>query len=368
MVTPERIGLARRRRGLSVADLARRIDISAQSVTNYEHGRQQPSQRTLRALASELDFPESFFHQPRHEEVLDGSAAFRARSKLSQRRRSAALSSGTLAVDVNSWLEYHFELPAPDVPTLEHPDPETAAEMVRARWDLGNAPLPNTVHLLESRGVRVLALPREHTDVDAFSFWHLGTPYVFLNTSKTPERSRFDAAHELGHLVMHGGARDAHGPTAEQEANVFAAALLMPGVSVQGHMPKAPLLDDVLAVKLKWGVSALALAYRLHELALLNDWQYRTMCVELSRRGYRTSEHQGITPETSQLLNKVLTALRRAGHTMHDVAAETHLSADELSAMLLGLVMTPISSGGSPQQAGHNGAQDEPPPRALTLV
>lgn len=40
MVTPERITLARKRRSLTVAELARRLDVSAQSVTNYERGRQ----------------------------------------------------------------------------------------------------------------------------------------------------------------------------------------------------------------------------------------------------------------------------------------------------------------------------------------
>lgn len=368
MVTPERIGLARRRRSLSVAELARRIDVSAQSVTNYEHGRQQPSARTLHAMAQMLDFPESFFHQPCREEILDGSAAFRARSKLSQRRRSAALASGTLAVDVNGWLEYHFELPSSDVPTLEHPDPETAADMVRARWELGNVPLPNAVHLLESCGVRVFALPREHSDVDAFSFWHLGTPYILLNTAKTPERCRFDAAHELGHLVLHSAARETHGPVAEHEANMFAAALLMPAVSIRGYMPQAALLDDVLRGKLNWGVSALALTYRLHELSLLNDWQYRTMCVELSRRGYRKSEYRGVSPETSQLLDKVLTTLRRTGHSMSDIATELHLSADELSSMLLGLVVAPVTNSGAGYRPEHGGARQESTPRVLTLV
>ena len=57
--------------------------------------------------------------------------------------------------------------------------------------------------------------------------------YYFLNISKTAERCRFDAAHELAHLVMH-----RHGPTfteessnennIEKEANKFASSFLMP--------------------------------------------------------------------------------------------------------------------------------------------
>ena len=39
--------------------------------------------------------------------------------------------------------------------------------------------------------------------VDAFSVWREYTPYIFLKLMKTAEHSRFDAAHELGHLVLH---------------------------------------------------------------------------------------------------------------------------------------------------------------------
>lgn len=125
-------------------------------------------------------------------------------------------------MEFNSWLERTFSLSGPDVPTLEAPGPKVAAEMVRSRWGLGVQPVPNMVHLLDAHGVRVFSLASEHSDVDAFSFWHEGTPYAVLNTMRTPERGRFDAAHELGHLVMHGGAQEASGPEAEREADAFA--------------------------------------------------------------------------------------------------------------------------------------------------
>lgn len=59
------------------------------------------------------------------------------------------------------------------------------------------------IHLLEAHGVRVLSLTQECREVDAFSLW-LQQPFVFLNTQKSGEHSRFDAAHELGHLPLSG--------------------------------------------------------------------------------------------------------------------------------------------------------------------
>ena len=82
-------------------------------------------------------------------------------------------------------------------------DPETAAEVVRAEWNLGEQPIPNLVPLLEVHRVRVFSLTQECREVDAFSLW-LRQPFVFLNTQKSAEHSRFDAALELSHLVMHG--------------------------------------------------------------------------------------------------------------------------------------------------------------------
>jgi hypothetical protein len=57
--------------------------------------------------------------------------------------------------------------------------------------------------LLEARGIRVFSLTEPCFELNAFSHWVAVTPFVFLNTMKTAESSRFDAAHELGHLVLH---------------------------------------------------------------------------------------------------------------------------------------------------------------------
>ncbi|MEU8739183.1 ImmA/IrrE family metallo-endopeptidase [Streptomyces halstedii] len=57
---------------------------------------------------------------------------------------------------------------------------------------------------------------RGPVEVDAFAVWREGVPFVFLNTQKSAERGRFDAAHEFGHLVMHGSEHACSGPEAER--------------------------------------------------------------------------------------------------------------------------------------------------------
>jgi len=143
-------------------------------------------------------FSGSELHQPSSQ-----TASFRSQARMAASTRDAALASGALAFLLNDWLEERFSLPSPDLPDLREEEPEAAAITLRQHWGLGERPIKNMVHLLESKGVRVFSMAEDTTEVDAFSLWRETTPFVFLNTMKSAERSRFDAAHELGHLVLH---------------------------------------------------------------------------------------------------------------------------------------------------------------------
>ena len=340
MFTASRLTIARKRRGLTLVEVAERVGVTAQSISNYENGRQVPSAQVLDSLAQALRFPVSFFSAPEFEPITAEQVSFRARSKLPARKRDIALSVGRLAIEFHDWMSRRYNLPLSDLPSLNKPDPETAAGIVRARWKLGSAPIGNTVHLLEAHGVRVFSLAPEYSEVDAFSFYNDGVPFVFLNTMKTAERGRFDAAHELGHLVLHGQGCDLKRMQAEQEANDFASAFLMPRESVLAHMPSSPLVDQILTGKKIWNVAALALTYRLHDIGMLSDWHYRTTCMELGRRGYRTQEPDGIQRENSQLLTKVFLSLRKRGVSISEVARELSVSPEDLNSYVFGLVLT----------------------------
>jgi Zn-dependent peptidase ImmA (M78 family)/DNA-binding XRE family transcriptional regulator len=341
MLTPSRLALARRRRGLTAAELARKSGVGLRSIGDYERGRRQPAARTTSALAAALGFPEPFLGAPDAACVPESAVAFRAPAKLPALRRESAVAAGELAVEFNRWLETTLVLPQTDVPTLEHPDPETAAEMVRARWNLGSDPAPNLVHLLEAHGVRVFSLPADCVDADAFSFWHAGTPFVFLNPATTAERGRFDAAHELGHLVLHAGT---HPVDAERQATAFASAFLMPRAGVLAAVPRGPVTRQVLSHRATWHVSALSLTYRLRDLGLLTAEQYTSICAELSR----TTEPGGMSQrESSRLLTKALRVLRESGTTPRRIADELMLDVEELNGLLFGLVVTALPGSGA---------------------
>lgn len=352
MATATRITLARQRRGLTALALARDIGVVRQTVGAWEAGTQEPGPESLQMLAEALGFPVAFFHADDIDGVPLGAVSFRAMSKMTASTRDVALAAGRIALLINEWIEARFQLPRPDVPTLGLQSPAHAADMVRSRWGLGEAPVGNMLHLLESKGIRVFSLPHECRSVDAYSLRWMDTPVIVLAPGKSAERRRFDLAHELGHLVLHSEREMFQGPRAEEEANSFAAAFLMPRRALLARPLRNASLDMILRERSRWKVAAMALTYRLKELGFLSDWEYRNHCVALSRHGFRRAEPGGCVPETSLLLAKVLHALRAKKISLDTVAAEIGITFEELAVHLADLVVMPLASGGGNSSGG----------------
>lgn len=308
--------------------LAEKAGITTRALYEFESGRAKPSDETLARLAKELRFPEAFFARPDIEGPTQHVASFRSMRSMTAGRRDAALAAGAFAFEIAEWIGARFAIPEPDVPDLRGYEPEAAAIAVRQVWGIGERAIGNVVHLLEAHGVRVYSLD-EHRSVDAFSLWQGDRPFVCLNTVKTAEHARMDAAHELGHLVLHRFGSE-WGGNVEKDAQAFAAAFLMPRASVLAA-PRlvAPTLDHLVQLKPRWGVSAAALAHRLHALRVISDWSYHRLCVALAKFG-RTREPEPRLPrEASQVFEKVFTAISKSamatdlGLYLRDVEALT---------------------------------------------
>lgn len=257
-------------------------------------------------------------------------------TKLSAQKRDSALSAGKLAQELSGWIDEQFKLPKPNIPDCSfdgYTEPDRAARMVREAWGIGELSISNLVHLLESNGVKVFSLAENCVEVDAFSFWMDEKPFVLLNTMNTPERSRFDAAHELGHLVLHKHSSN-NGRLAEQDADRFASAFLMPERSILASIPRMPKLDHLILLKKNWKVSLAALVRRTFDVGLSTEWHYRQLSIELNRRGYRTGEPQGMPErEKSLILEKVFSTLRTQGIKRTEILEQLRFPADEVNAL-----------------------------------
>lgn len=346
ILNPTRLTVARKRKGLTKIALAEKLKVDRKSVQGYEAGLTVPSEETMSRIVAILGFPADFFYADDLEEPSLDSGSFRSMSKMRAPQRDMALSQVALGIDLNAWLSKKFELPHAQLPDLSRePDPEAAAEFVRREWGLGVLSIRNMIHLLESKGVRVFSLAVDAREVDAFSMWNGGVPFVFLNTNKTSEHSRHDAAHELGHLVLH-----KHGPPrgleAEKQANAFASAFLMPRASIFANAPRFPTYSNLINLKKIWTTSVAALAYRLHGLGLMTDWQYRGVCIAIAKRG-KAFEPNEAPREISMLLPKLFSSLHDDGVSRSQIAHELAIPTSELEQLLFGLTMTGIEGGHS---------------------
>lgn len=341
MFNHQRLSIARKRRMLNKKTFASLIGVHVNTLTCWDQGI-MPTNENVDAIAHALEFPKEFFFGDDLEEPTIQTASFRSLSTMTAARREAAHAAGSIGFMVSDWIETRFELPVPNIPSCQSygiGDPADIARGLRQEWALGEQPIWNMIHLLESKGVRVFSLSENTASVDAFSLWRDGKPYVFLNNYKSAERSRFDAAHELGHLIMHQDGR-INGKLAEEQADCFASEFLMPKADVIAILPRVDYLQQLIKFKTRWMVSLAALTYRVHKLGITTDWKNRDFCVTIARDGYRKVEPNPIKREKSMVLEKVLRTLWSEKTTQNNIANDLHLPHSEVDDLLFGLLNT----------------------------
>lgn len=337
MFNPSRLTIARQRAGLTKKELALRIGIDPRAVSGFEAAQYMPTEENIIKIAYATGFPIEFLEADDIELLSAQGVSFRSMTKMTAKQRNAAVAAGSIAFLLSDWVDQEFGLPAPEIPDFGGATPEVAALSLRQQWGLGERPIKNMVHLLELKGVRVFSLAENCAEVDAYSVWRGLRPFVFLNTGKSGERRRFDAAHELAHLVLHRHAAP-NGLEAEKEAHAFAAAFLMPTASLKAIGRVTPNLDFIISLKKKWIVSTAAMTVRLHDLGLLTYYHYNRLFIELSGLGYSKNEPFSIKPETSQVWQKVFSELRRIGVGIQPLADKLLVPADEVVKLVFGLV------------------------------
>jgi Zn-dependent peptidase ImmA (M78 family)/DNA-binding XRE family transcriptional regulator len=342
MFSSNRLRLARRRRRLTGVELAAKAGLTPVTLSRLERTRNEPTVETIQALANALGYPEEFFAGVDIDEVRADAASFRSLKSMTARERDAALAAASSAFLISDYIDSEFQLPTPDLLDLGHErDPANAARRLRSAWGVGEQPISNMIDLLEAKGVRVFSLSENTLSVDAFSCWRNNVPYVFLNTYKSAEHSRFDAAHELGHLCLHkhGAARQL---AVEAEANAFASSFLMPEADVRARILHVHSLNQVRAAKVRWGVSLSAMTYKLSKLGILTEWQARRFFIEINRLGFRTEEPDPMPREASLVWQTVLRELWRRRIPKDAIARKLHLPAYELESLVFGLASEPF--------------------------
>ena len=314
-----RLAEARRARGVTAADLASMIQVSAQSLSKYENGHQTPRRDTVDRLAKTLGMPEQYFFRPHG--FGDSKPVF-WRSKLTAQVADLERASVRLEwlKEVVDYLGGFFDFPELSLIDLDVPnDPkeidsdfiEEAANSVRKEWQAPSGPLPDVIEKIEQSGILVSRIHVRAEKVDAFSQWsnHFKIPFIVLSRDKaSASRQRFDAVHELAHILLHQNVNQNHMNNKstykllEDQANSFASFMLLPERDFLGEL-YAPTLDGLLSLKERWGVSVAAMIMRCKSLDLLDDMAAKRMWMNYTRRGWRKGEpYDGKMEKESPLL------------------------------------------------------------------
>ena len=360
-----RLALARVRAGLTRRELADAVGVAASTVRTWEAG-DVPVWR-LDALAAATGVSRMFLERDVPDAVDQAEVHFRSRRTASASSRAAAAGDGTVGIEFYRALAARLALPSVDLPTRSAAvEPQEAARILRSAWTLGPGPLPNLVQLAEAHGVRVMGLEGRSSDVDAFSLWRDGLPYVFLSRLKTPERSRFDLAHELGHLVLH-----PHEPyptvESEQQADAFASEFLLPAATLRSEGAIAAGLDTIIDGKRRWGVTAMAYVSGLRRAGVVGEASATSMFRQLSARGYRRSEPDSSVPWPR---SRVFDAAREilGPSIVSELSAATGLSPEDINTLTFGQLLTVARPTGGPSGRGPGPTDGGPASSGLRLV
>lgn len=338
VVSGTRVAALRMFRGRTQSDLARSLGRSQATIARYETNGLNAGP-LLEELARELDADPLYFLGEDVAVPDSGAVSFRKRRSATLKERSraraaVALASGVLAPAVRRTLR----LPAADVPDLSDESPIAAARLLREHWGMGVGPVGHMVRLLEAKGVAVYFLRGSSKALDALCAWQEGIPYLLLSTAKLDGgRARFDAAHELGHLVLHQG-RD-HGdedrPEFEDEANRFASEFLAPLSAFPRECPRRFELDAFASLRGRWGMSVQALVRRGRDCGRLTDWQYQEAFRRMAGMGWRSGPEPGCPlREESFVHGRLFDVLGDRGQSASDFLRRTGLRENVLTELM----------------------------------
>lgn len=329
---PLRLQQALATRGLTQGQLANLVGISPSTISKWmkEDLKHSPEAGTLERLAESLNLSVEWFTRPPPWPVSaplyrsNAQALKTARTKLKGRiewlhEMAQLLNQFADYPDVNL-PDYAFREPE----AISRTDIELAAETCRSMWRLGQTPIQDLMLAAEGAGIIVAREETEISAIEGLSCWvsHSDSrrPFVLLSADKSNAfRSRFDLAHEIGHLVLHRHVPD--GPTPERhalmekQAHYFAGALLLPSETFAADIRIPVSLDSLLVLKQKWGVSVAAMVMRLSALDLINDDDKLNLFKRRSSRWGAKAEpgDDKRVPESPRLLRRTIELLVGAG-------------------------------------------------------
>lgn len=299
---PARLTLARMARGFKQNELSELINRTPSTLSKWESVEYElsPDQEAINRLADILSVQPQWFFKPSGNK---GVAFYRSlRSELGIARDKAAAKLH-FSYDLYGTLADRVQFPDIDVPdlaegrdyrTFRREDIDHFANRLRDYWGLGDDPIEDLLLVIENAGVAIAESYIDSEKLDGVSCWFDSQPVMLLAKDKSAGvRRRFDAAHELGHLVLHRNVSEEELSNnlnlIEEQAMAFAASFLLPEITFRDSI-RSTSLEDLADVKPIWKTSIGAMIKRSTDLELITPEHARNLWKYYSYRKWRGNE------------------------------------------------------------------------------
>ncbi|WP_156857568.1 ImmA/IrrE family metallo-endopeptidase [Oceanobacillus sp. AG] len=304
-------------RGLSRKQLAEELDLTEQSIWQYENGYISPSLQVINKMRTYFNVQPKYFYSNLNlsNEINEQQIAYRSTVRNSRQKTKSETVYLEFLNYVTNYLssiitfppnqikaikDYAVNYKSKNAGYLEMDEIiEHIASYARSSIGLSDQHNEDLLFLIEKSGAFIFEKSFGYT-VDACSTWSSGgIPYIILgNIKKTAVRRNFDLAHELGHLLLHykmdiTDLNNKEYSTIEKEANTFARHFLLPKEEFLSDLKTVSKISNPDAysdLKKKWKVSIAAMAYHAYSLNQMTYQQYRYFNASLNRKNYKLME------------------------------------------------------------------------------
>lgn len=329
----ERLTEAREARGIMTqSSLAELLGVTRSAISLYETNNSNPRPEIVTDLSKLLKVKEYFFFMPLKQTVSNNIFWRSRHTNTRDNRTIAERKFGWSKWLIDEYLKSFMDMPKLELPTkrefkvpdnpktLTDDDIEEIALKVRYFWGLDNLPIDNIIALLENNGIMLTYGLVNSTKLDAFSnvSEYDSSYHIFLGTDKeSAVRSRFDAAHELGHLILHshlpnGYLNDKNHALIEHQANRFASAFLLPWDSFKQDVWMTS-IEAFKVLKAHWKVSVGAIIKRCEDIGLFGDDESKVQRMWIKyKREWKNIEKDSFEIERPQLMKRCVDALLEA--------------------------------------------------------
>jgi Zn-dependent peptidase ImmA (M78 family) len=180
---------------------------------------------------------------------------------------------------------------------------------------------------METHGIICAMAPASPKDVtariDAYSTRAFRRPLAILTADRADDvlRHRFSAAHELGHLILH-GAFPSGEAWLERQADEFAAEFLTPRSAILKELPERMDFAKLYKLSDRWGVEVRSLIYRSQELGLISESTARRAYIRFAQAPQERRPIRQYEGEVPSMLSSAFELASHQGLTVVDLAEQ----------------------------------------------